>query len=282
MADPVQRRRTSADRSRQVAAASAFLLFFLPTPLILKAALAILGGRIITLGWTVAVYALFMVGAEVARKGLMRAAEQKAQGLSRAAGPPLRTLGAAIVAVATFAAAWLLVRHNAGISLAFAAAAGAGTLLLYGADPLGVRAPVRRDDEARRVADALDAARLKLARIDAAARRIADRSLQGRVDTILGEADKVLEEIARDPRDLRRARKFLNVYLDGAAEVIERYADTAARAQSGQLDDSFRTLLTDMEHVFREQHEKLLKEDVTDLDIQMDVLKTRLKREGVL
>jgi 5-bromo-4-chloroindolyl phosphate hydrolysis protein len=282
MADTLQRRRVGERRDRQVAAASAFLLFFLPAPLILKAVFAILGGHIITLAWTVGVYALFMVGAEVARKGLMRAAEQHAHGLSRAAGPPLRTFGAVIVALATFAAAWLLARHNIGISLAFAAAAGVGTVLLYGIDSFGVRAAVSRDDEAKRVADALDAARLKLARIDAAARRIADRSLQGRVDTILGEADKVLEEIARDPRDLRRARKFLNVYLDGAVDVVERYADTASRAQSDQLDDSFRTLLTDMEHVFREQHEKLLKDDVMDLNIQMDVLKTRLRREGVI
>lgn len=278
----MQRRRAGERRDRQVAAASAFLLFFLPSPLILKAVYAIVSGRIITLAWTVGLYTLFMIGAEIARKGLMRAAEQDARGLSRRTGPPLRLFGGAIVAFATFATAWILVRHNIGISVAFAAAAGVGTLFLYGADLFAPRPDRPRDADEKRVAEALDTAKLKLARIDAAARRIPDRSLQGRVDTILGEAEKVLDEIARDPRDLRRARKFLNVYLDGAVEVVERYADTATRARSDQLDDSFRTLLTDMEHVFREQHEKLLKDDVMDLDIQMDVLKTRLKREGVL
>ena len=264
-----------------MAAASAFLLFFLPSPLVLKAVFAIVSGRIIALAWTVGVFALFMIGAELVRNGLSQEAGARAQRLSRPGGLPLKGFGTALITLATFATAWILARHPLGLSLAFAAVACAGCILLYGVDRIGRRAP-RAGDEAGKISAALDDARRKLARIDAAAHRIADRSLQGRVDAILLEADKVLGEIERDPRDLRRARKFLNVYLDGAVEVVERYAETASRAPTAELDENFRALLTDMELVFREQHQKLLEDDVMDLDVQMEVLRTRLKREGVL
>ncbi len=83
-------------------------------------------------------------------------------------------------------------------------------------------------------------------------------------------------------RDLRRARKFLNVYLDGAHKVTEGYAKTHARVAAPELDDNFRRVLITIEEVFQEQQQKLLETDITDLDVQIEVLTTQLKREGVI
>ena len=98
-------------------------------------------------------------------------------------------------------------------------------------------------------------------------------------DTLAGDILKLLEE---DPRDLRRARKFLNVYLDGAQKVTEGYAKTHARVAAPDLDDNFRRVLVTIEEVFQEQQQKLLETDITDLDVQIEVLATQLKREGVI
>jgi hypothetical protein len=81
---------------------------------------------------------------------------------------------------------------------------------------------------------------------------------------------------------LRRARKFLNVYLDGAQKVTEGYAKTHARVAAPDLDDNFRRVLVTIEEVFQEQQQKLLETDITDLDVQIEVLATQLKREGVI
>ncbi len=89
----------------------------------------------------------------------------------------------------------------------------------------------------------------------------------------------MLEE---DPRDLRRARKFLNVYLDGVQRVVEGYARTHQRAASPDLDANFRRVLTSIEEVFQEQRQKLLESDIMDLDVQIEVLTSQLKREGLL
>lgn len=88
--------------------------------------------------------------------------------------------------------------------------------------------------------------------------------------------------LEQDPRDLRRARKFLNVYLDGARQVTQGYAKTHGRMTTPELEDSFRRVLTTIEEVFAEQQQKLLEADVTDLDVQIEVLTTQLKREGVV
>ena len=41
-------------------------------------------------------------------------------------------------------------------------------------------------------------------------------------------------------------------------------------------------VLETIESVFQEQHQKLLEEDVFDLDVKIEVLNTQLKREGIL
>jgi hypothetical protein len=41
-------------------------------------------------------------------------------------------------------------------------------------------------------------------------------------------------------------------------------------------------VLDSIETVFKEQKEKLLEEDLFDLDVQMEVLATQLKNEGVV
>ena len=47
------------------------------------------------------------------------------------------------------------------------------------------------------------------------------------------------------------------------------------------LEANFRQLLVDMESTFDEQRKKLIENDLTSLDVDIEVLNTRLKREGV-
>ena len=73
----------------------------------------------------------------------------------------------------------------------------------------------------------------------------------------------------------------MNVYLDSALRVSESYARTHVQAPSAELETRFRNVLVTIEQVFGEQQRKLLENDVLDLDVQIEVLKTQLEREGV-
>ncbi len=118
--------------------------------------------------------------------------------------------------------------------------------------------------------------------IEQANKKIRNAELNRRIENICSIADRILAEIESDPRDIRRARKFLNVYLDGAKQVTEGYAQTHQQTQVGLLEQNFRNVLETIESVFQEQHQKLLEDDVFDLDVKIEVLTTQLKREGIL
>ena len=128
---------------------------------------------------------------------------------------------------------------------------------------------------------ALTEAENKIAGIEKAARRIRNPELTTRLKRIAKRARNIVNVMEDDPADIRRARRFLNVYLDGAKRVSEGYARTHSRKSSGDLESNFRSVLTTIEDVFDQQHHKLLEHDQLDLDVQIDVLSQQLKKQGV-
>jgi len=118
-------------------------------------------------------------------------------------------------------------------------------------------------------------------RSDAAGRDLASIEFKQRLGSIIASIETILKLIEESPRDIRRARKFLKVYLEGAQRITDQYARTHGHVQSAELEHNFRTLLVDMENTCNEQHQKLLQNDLLDLDVQIEVLSTRLRQEGV-
>lgn len=197
--------------------------------------------------------------------------------------PPLKTIAAVIIGLATGAAAHFAVGHNLLIAAAFAVGAAAGVVMYYGWDPKKRKmAAGDHGVDADELSAALGEAYGKLDGINTARGSIKSREFQERLDAIVAQSDAILKEIERDPRDLRRARKFLNVYLDGVLGVTNKFIEAHPKAQTFELEQNYRAMLMDMEQVCKEQHEKLIQNDVFDLDVQIEVLSTRLKREGVI
>ena len=83
------------------------------------------------------------------------------------------------------------------------------------------------------------------------------------------------------PKILTRARRFLVTYLDGTRDVVAKYAAQQRDLDETVLAENFRRVLTTIEQVFAEQEEVLKQDDKLDLEVQIEVLETQLKREGV-
>ena len=131
------------------------------------------------------------------------------------------------------------------------------------------------------VTAALKQAYGRLRGIETAARDIRVPEFGERLARIIDIGRGILQEIERDPRDASRARKFMNIYLDSAERVTTEYARTHRQLRSQPLEQNFRQLLVDMESTFDQQRTKLLENDLTSLDVEIEVLNARLKREGV-
>ena len=195
---------------------------------------------------------------------------------------PLKSISAALTALAAGLAA-SLGGHSVAMSAIFAALAAAGYLLFYGRDvrPRRVTIAATEGIDVASVTAQLKQAYGRLRGIDAAARSIAVPEFGARLSRITDIGRQILGEIERDPRDAARARRFLNLYLDSAERVTTEYARTHRQVRSQPLEDNFKNLLVDMESTFSDQYKKLLENDVDSLDVEINVLNERLKREGV-
>lgn len=259
------------------------LLYFLPMALIPATIIALGKGHLVGILVNASGFALYMLAAWCLRTGLQAEADAAQTPIARIPQWPLKKLAAIIFALTTGLIAWLGAGYKVPVALMFAGGAFLGMYLSYGFD---VR-PQKKIADAQgysgdEILRMLTESSQIIRSIEQANEKIRNSELNQRIENICAIADRILAEIESDPRDIRRARKFLNVYLDGARQVTEGYAKTHQQTQSEQLEQNFRNVLETIESVFQEQHQKLLEEDVFDLDVKIEVLTTQLKREGIL
>ncbi|MFO1154545.1 MAG: 5-bromo-4-chloroindolyl phosphate hydrolysis family protein [Rhodospirillales bacterium] len=257
------------------------LLFALPLLLLVKASVSLWTGDAGMLAATVFAYGLFALGGLLTRRGVQQELVAAVRPTT-ARGLPLKSLAAAAVGAGAGFTAFGIVGHDVPAALAYAIGAAAGYLMLYGVDSRPDRLPAwaggRAEADARTV---LELAYQRLDALDAASRQIANREFRQRLGSISLVVSNILRAIEENPADVRRTRKFFNVYLEGAQKVTQQYARAEAHESSAEREHNFRTLLVDVENTCHQQYEKLLQHDALDLDVQIEVLTTRLRREGI-
>lgn len=274
---------TTKQRRRIKAKVVGLSLFVLPLPLLLKTILSLWTGDAGDFAASGASWLLFLSAAMVCRRGLQAELLEADRPLASKRASRLKVTGGVLTALATMATALFVVGHGPLIALAYGLIAGLGYFLLYGGEQATGAIQLRNlgleGEEARRL---LRDAYAKLDNIETARRRIASGEFKQRLGHIITGGERILKLVAEDPRDLRRARKFLTVYLDGAQRITEDYARTHADSGSQELEHNFRTLLVDMENTCDDQYRRLLEHDVSNLEVQIEVLSTRLRQEGVM
>ena len=267
---------------RRVPRRKGALLWVLPLPLLLAAMISLGAGRFDHFLAEASGFGLFMTAAWLTRRGIRDDYEPPQTRFVRRGRWPWKALGGALTALAAGVTAGFAVGHGLAISLAFAVVAGIGFQLAYRVEPLGAQPALNGGDEStRRVTEALAEAEDRLLDLERTAATMANPELKARLERLGAQGRSILEQIAERPTDLYRARKFLNVYLEGIQQVAAGYARTHRRADSLELEQNFRTVLMTVEEVFEEQRQRLLESDVLDLDIQIEVLKKQLEREGI-
>ena len=152
----------------------------------------------------------------------------------------------------------------------------------FGIDPLRDKGMEGIDTfQTERVATALDKAEGYLAEMKDAALRAGDRGVMARVDRFQTTARVMFRTVEEDPRDLTAARKFMGVYLKGARDATEKFADIYTRARSTEARNDYLALLSDLQDSFSAKNRSLLLDDRSDLNIEIEVLRDRLAQEGI-
>ena len=155
-------------------------------------------------------------------------------------------------------------------------------LVAFGADPLADKRPPGVDAyQSGRVAKVTDEAEAILSEMRERVLALGDRTLTDRVEAFSKSVRRLSAQVAADPRDLAGARRYLGVYLRGAGDATARFAALYARSRDDQARAGWVALLDDMQKGLDGRTEKLMLDDRTGLDIEIDVLRDRLRREGV-
>lgn len=270
--DPGRRFRNRNARNVNIAAR---LLFLAPLPLLLSGIGEIMRGDAVAMAVELGAFAALMLAAALLNEGLKAEAAYNARTIARPPVIPRKAFAAALTALGVGVASGVAGGTGLIGGAIFGLAAAACHVLAFGTDPMRRKGLDGISDfDTDRAARALDDAEAVVAEILAAARDFRDRQLEARVEDMVASVRAVFRTIEEDPRDLTRARKFIGVYLRGARDATRKFADLYTRTE-------YEALLTDLETSFRHHRDDLLKDDRSALDVEIEVLRERLQREGV-
>lgn len=174
-----------------------------------------------------------------------------------------------------------LIAHGVSIYPALYALVGAGLHIgAFGLDPWADKGMEGIDRfQTDRVARAVDEAEKTLAQMKDAMLRAGDRTLDARVERFTTAARALFRQVEADPGDLTAARKYLSIYLQGARDATVKFADLWAQTRDPKAREDYEALLSDLETTFADRSKALLADGRTDLDIEISVLRDRLKFE---
>ena len=154
--------------------------------------------------------------------------------------------------------------------------------LSFGPDPLRDKGMEGVDElQTDLVARAVEGAEAYLAAMSDAMLRARDRKLEDRLQEFQTHVRDLLRVVEDDPQNLTSARRYLSVYLQGARDATVKFVEIYEREKDAQARVEYVALLDDLEQNFMLRTETLRDSDRQELEIEIDVLRERLEREGL-
>jgi 5-bromo-4-chloroindolyl phosphate hydrolysis protein len=154
-----------------------------------------------------------------------------------------------------------------------------------GADSAGSQALAASGVDAQDLERTLREAKSRQQQIQNEAFRILRPEVRKTVDGIADATGRIIDEVRRDPKDLRSAYQFFGYYLDAALKIIKRYGELAAlpgpndeeKAAMARVEGELETIRA----AFEKQLSLLRENNMIDLDVELTVLKKTIEMEGL-
>jgi hypothetical protein len=220
-----------------------------------------------------------ILSAWLSREGLKAEAAFNARKVARRPAFPRKAAGAVLTGAA-LAIGGVIADQGLVYPALYALVGAALHLGAFGLDPMSDKGMEGIDSfQVNRVAQAVEEGEKHLAAMKDAILRAKDRALERRVDQFAATARGLFRTIEGDPGDLTAARKYLSVYLMGARDATVKFADHYAQTRDAATRADYESLLTDLETTFAQKTTAFLSNSRTDLDVEIGVLRDRLKFE---
>lgn len=216
------------------------LLFIIPLPLLFAGIGELRSGDGLGMIFEFGALAALLLAAWLLRDGLTAEDAYNNRKVARAPTIPRKIFASVLTGLGVGIAAFGGANAELFSSVIFGWAAMIAHTLSFGIDPLrskGVEGV--HEFETERVAKAIEKAEKLLTETITASKRFNDRALEGRIESLAVAARDMFRTIEEDPRDLRRARKFIGVYLKGARDATQKFADLYSRNRDQSVRASY-------------------------------------------
>jgi len=253
------------------------LLYLFLIPLFIAVVLALLQTNIQAFLLNSLAFVLFFTTAKLSSKGFAQEFEYLHSTLTKAPKIPYKTISAFMLGGSTFFTAWVAGHKSFVSALFLGTIATLGYYLYYGFDPKKDKLNNLGDISAEFVLETIGEAKTKLSNIEKHMDQIEDTFLYEKLNIALKKANNILETIQEDPKDIRVARKFLIVYIDGVAKVTNSYVSMDEEDIHSETKEKLYALMGDLDIRFDKELERLKNNNQFDLDVHIDVLKEQIK-----
>ncbi|NMA66036.1 MAG: hypothetical protein GX957_07305 [Clostridiaceae bacterium] len=111
-----------------------------------------------------------------------------------------------------------------------------------------------------------------------AIQRLTQVEIRHQVEDLCKIAESMFEMLKRDPKDIRIVKQFISHYLEPTHKIIVKYAELATirpmPADAIETLERTESSLKNIRATFLKQKEKMLNNDVMDLDTEIKVFET--------
>jgi len=268
----ITHRLNSKERTPKVA-----LLYILLIPMFVSVVISLFGDDFNGFTLKIVGFALLYGSTYMAKRGLLAKHEYDKSILTKAPKIPYLKMAAIGLGITSFYLSFMVGGRGFLASLFVGILAPIGSYLYYGFDPTKDKIDSIDGISADLVLSTISDANEKLDYIQNNAQKVNDYKLRDKIDKALKKSRAILQTLQEDPKDIRVARKFLIVYIDGVKNVVDSYIKLDAKDIDQSTKDRLYGLMDSVEERFDKELARLKSNNKFDLDVHIDTLKEQIK-----
>lgn len=113
---------------------------------------------------------------------------------------------------------------------------------------------------------------------------ITSNDVASEIRDICKTGTEIFDYIQKNPDDLKKAKQFINYYLDATEKIVKRYVELSSnKDKSPEIENSLKKveeMLQSINETYRKQLDNLLEDDLLDLNTEIKVLESTMKMEN--
>ena len=131
----------------------------------------------------------------------------------------------------------------------------------------------------------LQAGNEKVKQLEFYANAVKSEKVKQKLSQITAIVRDIFDDFRKDPKDIKYARQFLSYYLDTTIRIVKKYAELSSQnSRSPEIQATLlkaENMLDSIELAFEKQKTKLLRDDVMDLDVEIETLEKTFTAEDL-